>query len=92
MSQSDNDTGTGRTHAAGAFDIRNVIAALIGFYGVVLLVVGIVDHTGDATSKTGGVNANLWAGIIMVIFAACFAIWSRVRPVIVKEKTESADG
>ena len=27
---------------AGAFDVRNVIAGLIGFYGVVLVIVGLV--------------------------------------------------
>jgi hypothetical protein len=78
-------------HTAGAFDIRNVIAALIGFYGVVLVIVGIVDHAGAGISKTGGVNANLWAGIVMLAMAACFAIWSRLRPVIVKEKKQPAD-
>ena len=30
-------TSPGRKHAAGAFDIRNFIAALIGIYGVVLV-------------------------------------------------------
>jgi hypothetical protein len=73
-------------HAAGAFDVRNVIAALIGFYGVVLVVVGLVDNGEDALEKTDGFNANLWVGIAMIIFAAAFALWSRLRPIVVAEK------
>ena len=69
--------------SAGAFDVRNVIAALIGFYGVVLVIVGIVDRSEEALEKAGGVNANLWAGIAMVVVAAAFALWSRMRPIVV---------
>jgi hypothetical protein len=71
---------------AGAFDVRNVIAALIGFYGIVLLLVAIFGE--DESEKTGGVDANLWAGIGMVLFAAAFALWSRLRPVVVEVKPE----
>jgi drug/metabolite transporter (DMT)-like permease len=66
---------------AGAFDVRNVIAALIGFYGVVLLLVAIFGD--DEPEKTGGIDANLWAGLGMLVFAAGFALWSRLRPVVV---------
>jgi hypothetical protein len=83
--------GTGEKHAAGAFDVRNVIAALIGFYGVVLIVVGLVDNGGEALEKTDGVNANLWVGLGMVVFAAAFALWSRLRPIVV-EKPVARDG
>jgi hypothetical protein len=75
-------TGAGRKHSAGAFDVRNVIAALIGFYGVVLVVYGLVDSD-QALDKTGNVNANLWSGIVMVLVAAGFALWSRLRPIVV---------
>lgn len=70
-------------HSAGAFDVRNVIAALIGFYGIVLVIVGVVDRSEEALAKAGGVNANLWAGIAMVLVAAVFALWSRLRPIVV---------
>ncbi len=73
--------GSDRPHKAGAYDVRNVIAALIGFYGVVLLIVAIFGE--DEPEKTGGVDANLWAGIGMLVFAAAFALWSRLRPVVV---------
>jgi hypothetical protein len=69
---------------AGAFDVRNVIAGLIGFYGVVLVIVGLVDRSEETLAKAGGVNANLWAGIVMVVVAAGFALWSRLRPIVVE--------
>ena len=47
-------------HTAGAFDIRNIIGGLIGVYGVILTVMGIFGD--QERDKTGGVNANLWAG------------------------------
>jgi hypothetical protein len=75
--------GSGEKHAAGAFDVRNVIAALIGFYGVVLVVVGLVDNSDEALEKAGGLNANLWVGLGMLVFALSFALWSRLRPIVV---------
>ena len=77
-------------HSAGAFDVRNVIAALIGFYGVVLLIIGFVD-SGEAEEKTGGIDANLWAGLGMVLFALAFLLWSRLRPVVVEERPADDD-
>jgi membrane-bound ClpP family serine protease len=79
---------TGRK-AAGAFDVRNVIAGLIGLYGVVLVIVGLVGHTDEALEKTGGVNANLWAGIAMIVVAAGFALWSRLRSIVVEVPKET---
>jgi hypothetical protein len=73
--------GSQRPHKAGAFDVRNVIAALIGFYGIVLLLVSFFGS--DEPDKTGGVDANLWAGLGMLVFAVAFALWSRLRPVVV---------
>jgi hypothetical protein len=78
--------GSEKRHAAGAFDVRNVIAALIGFYGVVLVVMGLVDDSDEALEKAGGVNANLWVGIAMIVFALAFALWSRLRPIVVESR------
>ena len=83
--------GSGEKHAAGAFDVRNVIAALIGFYGVVLVIVGVVDNGDDALKKTGGFNANLWVGICLIVFAAAFALWSRLRPIVVEAPKQTDD-
>ena len=32
------------------------------------------------------VALNLWAGIAMVVFAGAYAVWSRLRPVVVEER------
>jgi hypothetical protein len=71
-------------HRAGAFDVRNVIAGLIGFYGIVLTIMGLVADSAAQRAKTGGINANLWAGIVMAAVAAGFFVWSRLRPVIIE--------
>jgi hypothetical protein len=78
-------------HSAGAFDVRNVIAGLIGFYGVVLVIVGLVDRSEETLAKAGGVNANLWAGLAMVVVAAGFALWSRLRPIVVEAPNETGE-
>ena len=76
-------------HTAGAFDIRIVIAGLIGFYGIVLIITGIVDRSQAALAKAGGVNANLWSGIVMSVIAGGFVVWSRLRPIVVEEKPDA---
>jgi hypothetical protein len=80
--QDDSDTAV--RHKAGAFDIRNVIGILIGFYGIVLIIVGLVADSSRQLAKTGGVDANLWAGIAMAVVSAALLIWSRLRPVVVE--------
>src|SRR3954471_5086779 len=92
MSPSSSANQSGKKHAAGAFDVRNVIAALIGFYGVVLVVVGLVDNGDEALKKTEGFNANLWVGLAMLVFAAAFALWSRLRPIVVVSPETGGDG
>ncbi|SDB99694.1 hypothetical protein SAMN05660690_0112 [Geodermatophilus telluris] len=78
-------------HAAGAFDVRNVIAALIGFYGVVLVLMGLFGNSPEEQERTGDVNANLWAGLAMLVFAAAFALWSRLRPIVVEAPPDRQD-
>ncbi|MEW1954144.1 hypothetical protein [Terrabacter sp. NPDC080008] len=76
-------------HTAGAFDIRNFIGALLGLYGVILLLLGIFGD--KAYDKTGNVNANLYAGIVLVVMSAIFIGWARVRPILVPEHVEPAE-
>ena len=66
---------------AGAFDVRNIIGALLTIYGVILLLVGIFN--GDGGPKSGDVNSNLWAGIVLLVVGLGFLTWARVRPVVV---------
>ena len=79
----------GAPHKAGAFDIRNIIGALMGVYGVILVLAGIFGD--KALEKTGGVNANLWTGLALVAVAAIFLGWARLRPIVVPADVERPD-
>lgn len=72
-------------HQAGTFDIRMFIAMLIGLYGVVLVLMGLVGTPEEQLARAGGLNINLWAGLGMVVTAALFVLWARLRPVVVPD-------
>jgi hypothetical protein len=80
-----------QSHRAGAFDIRTFIAMLIGLYGVVLVITGIVATSDADLDKTDGLNLNLWAGIGMVVVAAAMQGWAMWRPIVVPESREGDD-
>jgi len=82
--------GAGRHgHTAGIYDIRNIIGGLIGVYGIVLTLMGLFGDTeGD---KTGDVNANLWAGLALLVFGIIMLSWARLRPVVVPEDFDADD-
>jgi hypothetical protein len=77
-----------RPHAAGVFDIRTVIGALLGLYGVILLVTRAV-YGDEGGENSEGVNANLWAGLALLGVGIGFVVWARVRPVRVSEPGEA---
>jgi hypothetical protein len=68
---------------AGALDVRNIIGGLLGIYGIILTLMGLFADTEE--DKTGGVNANLWAGLALLVVAAAFLVWWRVRPIVVPD-------
>lgn len=70
-------------HTAGIFDIRTIIGALLTIYGVILTVTGIVAD--PETDKTGGINANLWAGLVLLVVGLGFLAWARLKPVVVPD-------
>jgi hypothetical protein len=81
MPATNSTRNTERRHTAGLLDIRSIIGGLLGIYGVILTLMGIFgDEEGE---KTGDVNANLWAGLIMLAAGIGFLVWARVRPVVV---------
>ncbi|MGV3161319.1 hypothetical protein ACEE23_09585 [Corynebacterium sp. 32222D000AT] len=75
------------TSPTGAFDLRNVIAALLGIYGVVLigcyffLDPGIDPETGALKAATD----NLWTGLALLATAVVFAAWAKLRPIVVSD-------
>ncbi|NUS44381.1 MAG: hypothetical protein HOQ24_11915 [Mycobacteriaceae bacterium] len=68
------------------FDIRNVIGALFGVYGLILVITGIVDRSAQTLAKADG-NVNLWAGIAMLAVGVFFIAWALLRPVDVNAQT-----
>ncbi|MBF6326995.1 hypothetical protein [Nocardia transvalensis] len=75
------------------FDIRTIVGALLGCYGVILVVTGLVGETAEERARAGGWNPNLWAGIGMVVVALAFVAWVVLRPVkeLVHENPETPE-
>jgi len=89
MSDTSGKSADAAPHKAGAFDIRNIIGALMGLYGVILTLAGLFGD--PELEKTGGVNANLWTGLALIVVAAVFLGWARLRPIVVPEKFDRPD-
>ena len=79
--------GGGDERKAGAFDLRNVIGALFGLYGVILLLAYfLVDPGVDAsTGEAKEAVYNLWSGVGLVVAALIFFGWAKLNPIVVKE-------
>ena len=73
--------------ASQLFDLRTMIALLFGVYGIVLVVQGLVFDTEAEIAKAGGIHINLWSGIGMVVVAALFLLWVRMRPLVPPGRT-----
>ncbi|MGV0418028.1 cell wall anchor protein [Corynebacterium segmentosum] len=68
---------------AGAFDLRNVIGALLGLYGIILIACYFFLDPGvnpDTAMPKEAAN-NLWAGLAMLAVAAIFVLWARLKPI-----------
>lgn len=78
------DHGAGEAHQAGAFDIRIFIGALIGIYGVVLVLAGLFSSDGR--------QSNLLSGLAMVVVSVFFIAWARMRPVVVPDDVAQGPG
>ncbi|HEX6352387.1 hypothetical protein [Actinophytocola sp.] len=63
-----------------AFDIRLIIALLLGSYGLVITIMGLFFTTDEEIDKSAGVNINLWAGLAMLAVGALFVLWTWLRP------------
>ncbi len=92
MSENSSTSATSdRPHRAGAFDLRNFIGALLGIYGVILVITGLVGTSDAEVSKAADININLVAGVALVIGSAVFLVWARLRPVIIPPSQETDD-
>jgi hypothetical protein len=75
----------GTPRKAGLFDIRTFIAALLGFDGVVILILGLFGDQSTSVDQAPPININLWAGVGLIVTAVVFETWKRLRPVKVVE-------
>jgi drug/metabolite transporter (DMT)-like permease len=73
--------------ATNLLDVRKIIGGLLGIYGAILFVAGIVGSDADK-DKAAGVNVNLWVGIALLITCAVFWAWALTRP-LSKELSEA---
>jgi len=75
--------------AVRAFDIRTIIGALLGIYGVVLVLMGLFASDSDLEGSDGS-TTNLVTGIVMLVVAAFFLVWVRLRPLLVPKGADDA--
>jgi hypothetical protein len=68
--------------ASQLFDLRSIIALLFGVYGIILTVMGLFFESAAELQKAGGIDINLWSGIVMILVAALFALWAWLRPLV----------
>lgn len=78
---------------AGAFDIRNFIGSLLGLFGLILLGAGLFAFDEGAATKTDGLNANLWAGLAMLVVGVLFMVWTKIDPIrmVVRDNEPGAE-
>ncbi len=79
-------------HTAGAFDVRTFIAALIGLFGLILVLAGLFGPERTADSKTDGSTINLWVGLGLLLLAGLMQGWALLRPTVVDVAPASAEG
>lgn len=72
-----------KAHKAGAFDVRNFIGALLGLYGIILLLTALLGTDDADLAKADGLNVNLWTGLGLLVSGIVFIAWARLRPVVV---------
>ncbi|MBK6886775.1 MAG: hypothetical protein IPH03_10270 [Tetrasphaera sp.] len=70
-------------HSAGAMDVRNVIGALLVVYGVILTGMGFMAD--KALDKTGNINANLIAGLALLLVGGGFLAWAKLKPIVIPD-------
>jgi hypothetical protein len=73
---------------AGLFDIRVIIAGLLGVYGVILVLTGLLGTDNDVDNAT---NINLLGGGLMIVVSVGFFLWARIRPIVVPADVETGE-
>ncbi|MEU1430868.1 hypothetical protein ABZ412_27735 [Nocardia sp. NPDC005746] len=72
------------------FDIRTIVAGLLGCYGVILIVTAALHDTDADHLRSGGWNINQWTGLGMLAAAVVFMTWTLARPIRTPEQAPAA--
>jgi len=84
MSSTQQGTTAEKKVKAGALDVRVIIGGLLGLFGAVLFVTGLVVGVGTGKPPHADPQRlNLYVGIGLLVAAIFFLAWSRVRPLLV---------
>ena len=59
---------------------------------LILLGLGLFRATEEELAKGDGLNINLWAGLGMLVVAAVFLAWVRLRPLVVPASADESAG
>ena len=62
------------------FDLRSVIGLLFVVYGLVLTILGLIGTSAEDLAKAGGLDLNLWTGLVMLVVGIGFYIWAFTKP------------
>jgi hypothetical protein len=76
---------------AGIFDIRVIIGALLGLFGLILVLTSLLSDPQAQVAKANDVDLNLWTGLSLLAAAAMFIAWAYLRPIVVDESAASSD-
>jgi len=41
---------------------------------------GFISDSPEELAKAGGIDINLWSGIVMIVIGAAFVAWALLRP------------
>jgi hypothetical protein len=84
MSANEQGTTAEKKVKAGALDVRVIIGGLLGLFGAVLFVTGLVKGSGSGNPPHADPDhLNLYVGIGLLVAAIVFIGWSRLRPLLV---------
>ena len=93
---SEDEYNAEHSSASKLFDLRYLIGGLMSVYGIVLIIVGLLDSKAEI-DKAAGIRINLWMGLGMLLLGLLFLVWARTRPLKIEgpsalQKAEQADG
>ncbi|MEL4356825.1 MULTISPECIES: hypothetical protein [unclassified Luteococcus] len=75
---------TPSTRTIKPLDIRALIGAMLAIIGLILTAMGLFAD--PELHKTGGINANLMAGLVLLVVGALFLVRAKMSPLKLRQK------